>query len=93
MNLKERLTLALEQWDGAKTSSLALAEAILEMAQPQLNPTPWRVEPQREDRPPPHYRSEPPRIWIRDVLGGFVGTAKDLALAQRIVKAVNEVES
>lgn len=92
MSLKERLALALEQWDGGKTSSLALAEAITETAKPQANPTPWRVEIQRDRQPRPCYRPDPPRIWIRDVLGGFVGTAKDLGIAQRIIKAVNEVE-
>jgi hypothetical protein len=90
MNLKQRLTKALENWDGGQTTSAVLAEAFIEAAKPKLNPTPWHI-----DLVPMNYGAArgTQKIYVKDANKIWIATVTNLRLAQQIVDAANAVDS
>ena len=86
------LAAILEKWDRKSTSSLDLAAAIIQAAQPEppvVNPTPWYI-----DITPMNYGpcKGTQKVYIKDANNKWVATASDLNSAQKIVETINKAE-
>jgi hypothetical protein len=91
MNIfKQRLTAALEAWDGGHETSAKLADALVDAVKPKPNPTPWYVELGPSNYGP---ATGAQKIYIKDANRTWVATATRLDTAQQIVETINKADN